>query len=241
MNKLTKVGLSALCGSLASVAAANAGTLEVIGGATATWTSLEGTETGNPLGMDSALTFKGSGELDGGQTFSLTLVHLDQVAGYSSGNITLNTNNLGKFVLSQKEGGQGIGGYDDKMPTAWEETWGTGLGTGIDLAKGVGSSTNVSWTSPELGPMTLQIAYASQNDGVSALDKAGTGANTGSKQEGIDAVLDLNAGGLNFFVGGSVSQQDANADNQRTGDHEEAVAGFIFTVGPLQAGLQKNW
>jgi len=42
MNKITKIGLSALCGSLASVSAVNAGTLDVTGSATATWTSLGG-------------------------------------------------------------------------------------------------------------------------------------------------------------------------------------------------------
>jgi hypothetical protein len=60
MNKLTKIGVSALCGSLASVAA-NAGTMEGLGGATATWSSHEGQVTGNSLGMNSGLTFKGSG------------------------------------------------------------------------------------------------------------------------------------------------------------------------------------
>jgi len=72
MNKLTKVGLSALCGSLASISAANAGTMEVLGTATATWTQLGGKVTGNPIGMNTGLTFKGSGELDGGQTFSVS-------------------------------------------------------------------------------------------------------------------------------------------------------------------------
>ena len=53
MNKLTKVSLSALCGSLAAIAsAANAGTMEVLGGATATWSSNSEKDTGNPIGMN---------------------------------------------------------------------------------------------------------------------------------------------------------------------------------------------
>ena len=40
MNKLTKIGVTALCGSLASVAAANAGSMDVTGAASATYTSL---------------------------------------------------------------------------------------------------------------------------------------------------------------------------------------------------------
>jgi len=49
MNKLTKIGLSALCGSLASITAANAGTLEVLGTAELTYTTLGGSVTGNPV------------------------------------------------------------------------------------------------------------------------------------------------------------------------------------------------
>ena len=56
MNKLTKIGVSALCGSLASVSAAQAGALSVTGGATAT-RSLRGHVSGsNPLLVPAALT-----------------------------------------------------------------------------------------------------------------------------------------------------------------------------------------
>ena len=119
MNKLTKVGLSALCGSLASVAA-NAGTMEVLGGATATYTSNSKQVTGNPIGMNSALTFKGSGELDNGTAFTLTVTGADQM-GYTSGNINIATPSMGSFNINSRTGGNGIGGHDDKMPTAWEE------------------------------------------------------------------------------------------------------------------------
>ena len=69
MNKLTKVGCSALCGSLAAISAANAGDLTVTGGADLTYFSNSGS-SGNPIGMASAVTFKGSGELDNGWTFA---------------------------------------------------------------------------------------------------------------------------------------------------------------------------
>ena len=42
MNKLTKVGLSALCGSLAAVSAANAGDMTVTGGVDMSWISYGG-------------------------------------------------------------------------------------------------------------------------------------------------------------------------------------------------------
>jgi len=202
MNKLTKVGLSALCGSLASISAANAGTLDVTGTAEATWTSLGGQVTGNPIGMNTGLTFKGSGELDGGQTFSVTIAHTDKAA-WSSANITLNTNSLGTFILSSAEGGQGIGGYDDNMPRAWEEVWDTAIATNANFQKGVGSSTNISWTSPSFAGTTIQIAHAPDNDGVQNNNKGVSGSTSAHFEEGWDVVLDMNpqfdAGAMNLL------------------------------------------
>ena len=88
MNKLNKIGLSALCGSLASIVAANAGSLDVTGSAEISWTDLSGQVSGNPIGMNTGMTFTGNGELDGGQTFSVAIAHTDKLA-YSSANISL--------------------------------------------------------------------------------------------------------------------------------------------------------
>ena len=73
MNKITKLGVSALCGSLAAISAVSAGEMSVSGAAHVTWTSLGHGNTGNPLGMKSNLSFSGTGELDGGQTFTLAI------------------------------------------------------------------------------------------------------------------------------------------------------------------------
>jgi len=247
MNKLTKVGLSALCGSLASVSAVNAGTMEVLGGATATWSSNTGQVTGNPIGMNSAVTFKGSGELDNGTTFTLTVTGADQAA-YTSGNISIVTPSLGTIVVSSRTGGTGIGGHDDKMPTAWEETWGTSLGTGIDLPKGVSSSMNIGWTSPSFAGSTLKVAYTPNNDATFVNDKAVSGIQS-HKTGGVDVLLDINPSfgmdalaGLNVFVGGSRSETDneASFSAANTGDHEEAVAGATFAYGPVTVGYQRS-
>ena len=251
MNKLTKVGLSALCGSLASVSAVNAGTMEVTGGATATWSSNSGAVTGNPIGMNSGITFKGSGELDNGSTFTLTITQADQVA-YSAGSLSIATPSLGTFAVSSRSGGTGIGGHDDKMPTAWEETWGTSLGTGIDLPKGVSSSMNIGWTSPSFGGTTLKVAVApGSNDATFNNDKASSGAANAFVNGGIDILLDMNPSfgtdalaGLNVFVGGSrTSQNDemALATTGRTDDREEAIGGLTYAYGPVTVGYQVSY
>jgi len=241
MNKLTKIGLSSLCGSLAAVSAANAGELTVKGGATATWSSNSKDVTGNPIGLSTGLTFTGAGELDNGTTFALTFTHADQDA-YSASSLALTTPSMGSFNIGGISGGNGIGGYDDKMPTAWEETWGTSLGTSIDLAKGVGSSMNIQYKTPSIGGTTLAIAYSPRNSGGMVNDKGTSGDKSSAKQEGIDAMLDINYAGQNIFVGASETQRDndalagTNPDNED--NHQEGVAGAIFTIGPIKLGAQ---
>ncbi len=73
MNKLTKIGASALCGSLAAISAANAGDLTVSGGADMTWVSQEKAVVGQPIGLGSNYTFSGSGELDNGWNVKLNI------------------------------------------------------------------------------------------------------------------------------------------------------------------------
>ena len=56
MNNFKKVGLSALCGTLASFSIAHAGSVDITGSVTATYASDGGTTatTGNPWGLSHA-------------------------------------------------------------------------------------------------------------------------------------------------------------------------------------------
>jgi hypothetical protein len=245
MNKLTKIGLSALCGSLASISAANAGSMAVTGSATATYTTLDGQVTGNPLGMATGLTFTGSGELDGGQTFDVVITHANKNA-WSTAGITLNTNSVGTFKLSSAEGSGGIGGYDDNMPRAWEEVWDTGIATNANFQKGVGSSMNLNWTSPKFAGSTIKVAYSPDNDGTQNNNKGVSGSASDHFAEGWDIVLDIDAqgdnAGINVFIGASETEivKEGVHINKvaRDGNHQEAVVGLQLTFGPLQAGAQ---
>jgi len=240
MNKLKNIGLSALCGSLASISAANAGSIDVTGSALATYTTLGDQVTGNPLGMATGLTFTGNGELDGGQTFSVVIANTNKEA-YSSSHIKLNTNSVGTFILSSAEGGQGIGGYDDNNhQAAWEEVWDTGVTTRANFQKGVSLTTNLSWTSPKFAGTTFQIAYTPENDG-SQNDKKATSGGSTNFGAGWDVVLDTGTenGGINFFVGGSRTEIPKTRINRDlSGDHEEAVVGLSFKLGPVALGGQ---
>jgi len=240
MNKLTKVGCSALCGSLAAISAANAGDMTVTGGVDMTWISLGDATTGNPIGMGSNLTFKGSGELDNGWTFDLTVANLNASA-YSAANVNVTMGGLGQLNINQGNSGNGVHAYDDKMPTAWEESWGNGLSTGVKLANGAGSSMNISYTTPKLFGTTIEVAYAPEMGASDTADK-GSATASNSKDAGYDAVININPSlgteilsGLNIFAGAHYAEStDGNSTlGQDTGS---GVAGITLDIGPISVG-----
>ena len=237
MNKLTKIGVTALCGSLAAVASANAGSMTVKGGATATWSSNSETVTGNPIGMNSGLTFTGSGELDNGTTFTLTVTHADQDA-YSASQIALTSANLGTFTIDQSGGG--LDRIDDMMPTAWEETTGTSLGTGIVNVVGVSGGASVDWAvSGDMLPdgMSVNLAYSPRVTGTSSNDKGVGGAGNSVSGSGYDVVLQYSGlvDGLNVFGGWSAVEQAAAA---ASGDKNEKTLGATYATGGVTLGYQ---
>jgi len=240
MNKLTKVGCSALCGSLAAISAANAGDMTVTGGVDMTWTSLENGATGNPIGIGSNLTFKADAELDNGWTWALSVANLNASA-YSAAAVNIVMGGLGELNLNQGNSGNGVHAYDDKMPTAWEESWGNALGTGVKLANGAGSSMNISYTTPKIAGTTIELVYA---PAMGAADIADKGYSTGSisKDAGYDAVININPSlgteilaGLNVFAGAHYAEStDGNVTlGQDTGS---GVAGVTLDLGPVSLG-----
>ena len=238
MNKLTKVGLSALCGSLAAVSSANAGDMTVTGGVDMSWISFSGKNTGNPIGIGSNLTFKGNGELDNGWTFDYTVAMLNGDA-YSSTALNLTMGGLGKLNINQGDSGNGIDAFDDKMPTAWEEPWGAGLGTGVQLVSGVGPENNIQYTFPTVGGVTLVTAMAFDDGSADVSDK-GTGVASNNTGRTYDATINLNPSmgteilsGLNMFVGGSMTE---NYDTNGNNDRYEGVGGLTFDIGPISLG-----
>jgi outer membrane protein OmpU len=238
MNKLTKIGVSALCGSLASVSSVYAGALEVVGGATATWANNETEATGNPIGLSSGMTFTGSGELDNGTTFTLTLTNADQSA-YSAGSIQLVTPGMGTITIDQGAGGTGIDRYDDMMPTAWEETTGTSVGTGLQTAGGIGSNANIDWVLPSgFFPDGMQVvaAYTPRAQGLGANDKGVAGSSNEHLGSGYDLAIEHTglADGLKVF--GGISRIEGNGALME--DAEQIILGATYAVGMVTVGYQ---
>ena len=235
MNKITKLGVSALCGSLAAVASANAGSLAVTGGATATYTSLDGAVTGNPLGMATGMTFTGTGELDNGTTFKLSIAHTNKAA-YTGSAISMTTPTLGTFTYDEG-GGTGLDRIDDMMPTAWEETDGAGLPVGLRTVAGAGGSSDIEWNVGMGLPdgMNVYASFAAQPDSSKNANKSVSGANAVVDGNGWDIVLTHSGlyDGLNVFAGYSKIEQNA-----AIGDRTQEALGATYAVGGATLGYQ---
>jgi len=237
MNKLTKIGVSALCGSLASVSAANAGAMDVTGSATATYTTVDNEIVGNPLGMATGLTFTGNGELDNGSTFTVSYA-LTNKAGYTGSAISVTTPSLGTFKYDEGAG-TGLDRIDDMMPTAWEEVDGTGVAMGLVTPAGAGGSADIEWT-VGLGMPDGMAAYVSvtpQADGSKSSNKAYSGINNTVDGYAWDVVLTHSGlyDGMNAFAGYSEIGQAAGI-----GDRHEAIVGLTYAIGGITVGYQRS-
>jgi len=229
MNKLKKIGLSALAGSLVATSAF-AGEMSVGGSAKATWTDREaGSITGNGIGMNKLLSFNGSGELDTGHTISVYFGN--NGTSQSSASMTYDMGDMGSITLDNGAGGHGIGSIDDKTPTANEEIWDNiSYGTGHDgFRVGIGNAGALAYTGTFAG-LTASIDYVKQGGG--SLEDGATGA-AGSGTGKSIALTMAPADGLSMGFGfGDVGNADASNDSSQT-------TGFVtFAMGPVTLGAQ---
>ena len=242
MNKLTKIGASALCGSLAAISAANAGDLTVTGGVDMSWINKSDQVTGNPIGMGSNLTFSGSGELDNGWSVALSVAH-DNANAYSNTNVTVGIPALGDLRIDQGVSGTGIDRIDDVTPNVWEEAYGTGLSSGLVTPAGGSAGTGIEWT-PNMTPdgATVRLHYSPNAGGSNAGDKAGSGVQTSSAMSSIDATLNLTSDitgvdGLTIDLGMSNVEQNTSVSTI-SDDKEERTIAVKYAMGSWTAGYQ---
>jgi hypothetical protein len=151
---------------------------------------------------------------------------------------------MGGIKINQGSGGTGVDRYDDMMPTAWEETNGTSLATGLQTVAGVGTSMNIEWTAaadmlPDGTHFGIAVAPGSTGGGI-ANDKASAATDTvgGTGYDitvGSTGLMD----GLNVFAGMSTIEQEAAGSASTTdGDRTQYVMGATYAVGSVTVGYQ---
>jgi len=237
MNKINKIGLTALAGSLVAISA-QAAEMTVSGATMLTYTSEDSTEvTGNPLGMKTNLSFTASGEVNG-YTVSYMQTSKDQFAGMSSARLSVDMGDVGTLAFDQGSG-SGLATIDDKTPTAAEEIWDGLDSTAAGRVGAAGSSGVVNYVNTFAG-VTLNAA-ARKGSGTSNSDGATSGVGQGAWDFALTADgSSMGVDGLALGVGYGEKENGAAAGTSY-GDAEHMTAFANYSVGPATFGYQMSY
>ena len=220
MNKLKKIGLSALAASLVSVSA-NAVTIS--GGAGITFTGGGDHVSGNGWGMNDALDFSWGGELDNGFTVDLAfkLDNSDGAAGqiFDNRSLTIGMNDVGELQFWGQAGDSVISAHDDKMPTAYEESFDGAAGPG----KGAAASNMFYFTNSSVEGVKIDVSYE---------PSAAAGSAEGSMEFGVELTA------IEGLTLGFASGEDTGGGAGATVDN--TIAYITYAFGPVTVGYQAN-
>jgi len=237
MDKLKKVGLTALAGSLAAVSA-HAAEMTVSGATLLTYTSEDETETtGNPFGMKTNLGFTASGDVNG-YTVSYMQTSVDQFAGMSSARLSVDMGDMGTIAFDQGSG-SGLKTIDDKTPTAAEEVWDGLDGLTVGGLVGAAGNTGVFNYVHTIAGVGINAAIR-KGSGTANSDGSSSGTNGGAADIALTGSGDLfGVDGLAWGVGYGEAEQgeQTNAAGMKSDDiHHTIFANY--SMGPATIGYQ---
>ena len=243
---MKKIGLSALAGSLAMVSA-NAVELAVSGKTEVTYLSHDSnTTTGNPFGFGNAISFSGSGDVNGMTGTYFAAIDDGGSASFASSEISLDMGAMGTVGLDQGVGSYGVSTIDDKMPYAYEEIWTyTGASNGLRAA---GGATNVLGYKNTFAGYTLNVELnpgsgATTNEAAAAVAavKSGDGGSSGATttNNGYNwALTGSPIDGLNVGVG--YGKEESTLTTTNAEDTEFATGYVTYAMGGATVGYQMS-
>jgi outer membrane protein OmpU len=251
MNKLTKVGLSALAGSLAAVSA-SAVEYSVSGDAQVVWSSSEGNEAdsnasnGRGLGVDTDIYFTAGGELDNGWTVSVfSAMDMEQANTATSGGLnssaqmTIGMGSLGTVQFNDISG-SAANAIDDVLPKAYEETWdGTSHASSFHSFGSSTQSGSVDYRFPALSFGDMSLSLTATYDPNAGSGPAGAGGVAGNDHSGMAYTAKI-SGLAGVTIGGGVEEVNSSASGTTTSKDLQRVTGYVlYSNGPLSIGYQE--
>ena len=236
MNKLKKLGLTALAGSLVATSVS-----AVDFGATGSWAwSWDSTKggVGNPMGMTNDVLFSASGETDQGWTATVA-IELDGCT-QDDESLTLDFGDGGVFQYGgNSKGGRGIGLVSNLVPSADSAVYTLSATSGDEygVARGAGSSDNLSH----------QITVGDIKIGAEVQKGAGTSTSWGLQYTGIDnltlglGMSDISPGaqdggsdsetiGAKYVIGGITMAYQMTEVDLSSSDEDAVMVGASFAV-----------
>ena len=217
MNKLTKVGLTALATSLVS-SASFAGEMSVSGSAALSYTGLSNKSGTNPWAMGDSVKFNGGGDLDNGMTVS---VYYELDGGtYDDYNLKVGMGDMGTVSFSgASSSGSGVDKLKDIVPTAYSAVYEATDATDSGLIDASGNNQTGQWGYDfSMGDVALSASYNPRGTAAGVKGDAETGY--AIVYSGIDG-MELSAA---YFDDGSEAEND--------------TMGIKYTMGSVTAAYQ---
>ena len=233
MDKLKKVGLTALGTALVSTGAI-AADMSVGGGAKLTFVGGDKADTGNGWSMLDSITFRASADLDNGWSVS-TAQNIGKGA-INNSNMKVTMGDMGTLEMHTAGGTSVPGSWDDMMPAANEESW-----HGLTGADGVGpimaAGANGDMFRYSINVMDGLDLYASYSpsDGTVAVESS---SSYGVQYTGVEGLT------VGFAQGDNnekVAVTNGNATDSAAGKEIENTAMFLkYAVDSFTIGVQDN-
>jgi outer membrane protein OmpU len=234
MDKLKKVGLTALGTALVSTSAMSAD-VAVTGGATLTFTGGDKDTAANGFSFLDSLMFRASADLDNGWTVS-TAQNLGK-GTINNSNMKVNMGDMGTLEFHTAGGTSVPGSWDDMMPAANEESWHglTGADGGASPIIAAGSNGDMfRYSVNVMDGIDLYASY-SPSDGASAVKSS---QSFGVQYTGIEG---LTVGYANGDNNEQVAVTNGNATDSAAGADIENTSMFIkYAFDSFTVGMQDN-
>ena len=246
MKKLNTI--VALIAGLFAFTSVQAGEMTVTGSMQATYQSEVDDVSGNPLGMNTDLTFTGATDTDFG-TATWTLATDGTFLGEGSADHSLKiATDIGTFGVGNS--GDAGNAVDDITPSAFEEANGSGSGTyAVDFGSGMDGSMSLTYGNSDIAGTGISVAYSyyPKLDGATNNEKAAStnnnaasssaqSINVGIPMSSVPFIGDTALGGMKITAGYEESDsRTAGAQNK-----EGATVAAVLPVGPLKVGFQKK-
>ena len=217
MNKLTKVGLTAL-GTTLVASASVAGEMSVSGSAVLSYTGLNTNSAVNPWAQGNSIKFNGGGDLDNGMTVSV-YYELDQGNNvFDDYNLKLGMGDMGTLSFSgNSSSGSGVDKLKDIVPNAYTPVYEATDSTDSGLIDASGNNQAGQWGyDMSMGDLAISASYNQQP----GTGKSGPEAGLAFVYSGFDG-MELSAG---YFDDGD--------------EAENNTFGIKYTMGQMTAAYQ---
>ena len=220
MNNLKKIGLTAL-GTAMVATSAQAASLSVSGGTSIFFGGEDNSNAGNGWSMTDQIDFNASGEMDNGMTISLYLQLDGSTAPFDDRKLTIDTGDMGTLTFSGHGSSGPVGSWDDLVPSANEESWGTSIGGTVD------GPTNAT-----IGNNSFIYDYT-VSDAIAL--KAAYKPAKGTPLESSTEI------GIAYTGFEGLTLKAAMGENNDAADKIDlSVFSAVYAAGPLSVGIQSN-